>query len=93
MNRLEGLRLILMDGTTLENATAGSAGGFLWCMVPGMTMAQAASVFFDPEKTGHIVFQYGEMSDEYDGYTTCTAIMTDTGGNISVSLTRGNVNV
>ena len=89
---MEGLRLILMDGTILENATAGSAGSFLWCNVPGMTMAQAAAVFLDPEKTGHIVFQYGEMTDEYDGFTNCTALM-ETGGNISVSLTRGNVNV
>ena len=90
---MEGVRLILMDGTVLENATAGSASGVLWCMIPGMTMEQAAAVFLDPNKTGHIVFQYGDMEDEYNGFTTCTALDLDYGDKLSVTLKRGDGNV
>ena len=38
-------------------------------------MQTAAMIAFDAEKTAQIVFQYGEMQDEYDGYTKCTRII------------------
>ena len=88
-----GRRLILMDGTTIEDGGAGSSAGMLWCWVTGMTMPQAAQVFFDPTKTGKIIFEYGEMSDEYDGYTNCTNLFIDGEGKVSVCLTRGASNV
>lgn len=69
-----GQRIILKDGTTLENGRCGYAEGFLWCWVR-MTIQQAAELFFDPEKTGTIIFEYGEMQDEYEGFTSCTRIM------------------
>jgi hypothetical protein len=84
-----GRRLILSDGTVLENGECGYADGRLWCWVSGMTMAEAAEMFFDPGRTDHIVFEYGEMSDEYDGFTTCTGISIDSDGKISVCLTKG----
>ena len=85
---MEGQRLILNDGTTIEPGRAGYAQGFLWLYFVG-TMQQAASLFFDPSKTSRIVFQYGEMQDTYDGFTTCMNIGADVDGNISVCMTKG----
>lgn len=83
-------KLILMDGTVIENGTAGYDQGFLWCYLRGYTITQAAQIFFDPSKTGKIIFQYGEMSDEYDGFTNCTAILIDADGVVSVCLEGGH---
>ena len=88
-----GQRLILMDGTTIENGTAGYSQGVLCCWFTGYTLPQAAQMFLDPAKTGRIVFEYGQMSDNYEGFTNCTYLMIDSDGKVSVCLTRGNVNV
>lgn len=87
---MEGQRLILMDGTIIENGRCGYADGRLWCWVTGYTMQQAAGIFFDPDKTGEIVYQYGEMSDRYEGFTVCTNLFIDNDGQVSVCLVRGN---
>lgn len=88
-----GRRLILMDGTTLEDGRCGLADGHLWCWITGMTMMQAAMIFLDPTKTGEIVFEYGEMSDTYENYTNCTNLSIDNDGKVSICLTRGAANV
>ena len=85
---MEGRRLILNDGTTIENGEAGCADGSLWCYLPGYTMQQAASLFFDAAKTAKIIFQYGNMEDEYNGYTNCVTITT-AGGMTSVCMKKG----
>jgi hypothetical protein len=77
----------------IEDGAAGSSAGNLWCWLSGYTMQQAAQIFFDPSKTGKIIFEYGEMSDEYDGFTNCTNLFIDGDGKISVCLTRGSTNV
>lgn len=87
---MDGRRLILMDGTTIENGTAGYADAHLWCRVSGFTMPQAAQIFLDPAKTGRITFEYGEMSDVYDGFTNCTSIFIDADGIISACMVRGD---
>lgn len=84
---MEGLRLILNDETVIENGRAGYSSGFLWLWMPGLTMQDAAMIAFDAEKTEKIVFQYGEMSDEYEGFTRCTRIMEEE-FEIAVCLTR-----
>ena len=86
---MEGQRLILNDGTTIENGSAGYSDGFLWLWFAGFTMQQAATMFFDAAKTERIVFQYGEMQDEYTGFTTCRTLMVDTDGKISVCMVKG----
>jgi hypothetical protein len=86
---MEGQRLILKDGTRIEDGTAGLADGFLWLYFAGWTMQEAAMMAFNPEKTGTIWFQYGEMEDEFVGYTDCVSIM-ERGAEISVCLKRGN---
>lgn len=86
---MEGRRLILNDGTEIENGSAGYAAGSLWCRLPGYTMQQAAVVFFNPDITAVILFQYGEMEDRYEGFTNCEAIMTEADGKVSVCMTKG----
>ena len=83
-----GRRLILMDGTQIEDGSCGYADRRLWCYVKNYTMPQAAQVFLDPSKTGKIIFQYGDMSDEYDGFTYCTNIFLDE-DQVSVCLRKG----
>lgn len=84
-----GERLILTDGTIIENGQAGYSSGRLWLWVTDMTMIQAATIFMDTEKTGYIEYQYGEMSDTYEGYTSCRNIFIDDDGKISICLVRG----
>ena len=85
---MEGRRIILNDGTTLEGGEAGYSQGFLWIYLHGYTMMQAAMLFFDPEKTARIVFQYGEMENTYEGFTNCININIDVDGRLSVCMTR-----
>lgn len=82
------IRLILNDGTIIENGWAGLADGFLWLWLPGWTIQQAAAVAFDPSRTGKIVYQYGEMQDEFEGFTNCTNLMQGD-GEAAVCLTKG----
>ena len=83
---MRGIRLILNDGTVIENGRAGYSEGLLWCYMTGYTMQEAASLFFDRSKTARIVFQYGEMQDEYEDYTDCINIRIDTDGEVAVCL-------
>ena len=69
--KMYGTRLVMKDGTRIEDGRAGSADGALWCYFAGYTMAQAAAIFLDPQKTEEITFEYGEMKDKYEGFTEC----------------------
>ena len=71
---MDGIRLILNDDTVIEDGRAGYSSGFLWLWMPGLTMQTAVMIAFDAEKTQHIVFQYGDMQDEYEGFTRCIRI-------------------
>ena len=86
---MRGQRLILNDGTVIENGRAGYSQGFLWLFLTGYTLPQAAGLFFDAEKTAKIIFQYGEMEDEYDGYTSCIRLLIDNDGLVSVCMEKG----
>lgn len=88
--RRTGRRLILADGTTIENGEAGYAEGFLWCYFSGMTLTDAAAIFLDAEKTARIRFEYGEMADEYEGFTTVRVMRTDADGEVSICLEKGD---
>lgn len=86
---MTGRRLILADGTKLEEAEAGYASGNLWCWIPNCSMATAFGLFTNPNRTRKIIFQYGEMQDEYNGFTTCTNVSVDPDGRASVCMTKG----
>ena len=85
---MNGRRLILKDGTTIENGEAGYADGKLWVWLPDFTMQSAAAIAFDATKMDKIIFQYGEMSDEYDNFTNCISIMLSD-ERVAVCMTRG----
>lgn len=85
----DGQRVVLNDGTVIENGAAGYAEGHLWIRLPGFTMQQAANIAFDSNKTQRIVFQYGDMEDVYEGFTTCVNINVNIDQMASVCLTKG----
>lgn len=89
---MTGRRLILNDGTSLENCEAGLTPTSLWLYLKGVTMQRAADTFFDSRKTSKIVFQYGEMQDVYEGYTNCSTITEDEAGDVSVCMKKGTDN-
>ena len=74
MKQTHGHRLILADGTEIENGRAGYNAGFLTLWLPGYTMAEAGAIAFNPLKMDQIVFQYGEMEDFYEHFTTCRTL-------------------
>ena len=90
MQEKTGQRLILADGTRIEDGTAGYADGFLWCYLQGLSMMEAGALFFDPAKTSEIIFEYGEMQDVYHGMTQCRIIRMDTDGQIAVCMAKGD---
>lgn len=84
-----GRRLIFQDGTTIEDAHCGYSDGNVWCWFPNYTMQAAAAILFDPQKTGVIVFEYGNMTDRYEDFTVCTTIFIDGDGTVSGCLKKG----
>lgn len=85
---MDGQRLIFDDETVIEDGRAGYSDGFLWLWMPGLTMQTAAMIVFDAEKTARIVFQYGEMQDEYEGFAKCIRIIEEE-NEIAVCMTKG----
>lgn len=86
-------RLILNDGTVINDGRCGYADARLWCWIMGYTMSEAAGIFFDASKTERIVYEFGEMTSEYDGFTECVSLNINEDGQVSVCLKRGGVNV
>lgn len=84
-----GRRLILNDSTIIEDGEAGYSQGALWLWFGGYTLPEAAGIVFSPGKTAKICFQYGEMEDEYTGFTECISLQIDSEGRISACLTKG----
>ena len=83
------MRVILNDGTILEDAAAGYSAGNLWITLHGMTLQEAAGIFFDTTKTAVIVYNYGDMFDRFEGFTVCVSLSVDVDNVVSVCLTRG----
>ena len=86
---MEGHRVILNDGTVLENGNAGYAEGFLWLWITGLTIQQVAAIVFDSSKTSKIVYQYGDMEDNYNGFTDCVALNINYDGIVAACLKEG----
>ena len=86
---MEGRQIVLNDGTVIPDGEAGYSEGFLWCWFTGYTIQQAASMFFDANKTSRIVFQYGDLADTYEGFTACVNLGVNADGRVSVCLTEG----
>ena len=89
MSEYISTKIVLNDGTEIEDGRAGYAEGFLWCYLTGYTMQRAASLFFDVNKTERIVFEYGAEQNIYEGFTECINININVDGIVSVCLTKG----
>lgn len=89
---MTGRRLILNDGTILENCEAGLTPTSLWLYLKGVPIQEATFTFYDDSKTAKIVFQYGEMQDVYEGYTDCSIIKENEVGDVSVCMKKGTDN-
>ena len=85
---MEGRRLILNDGTVIEDGEAGCSGASLWCWFRGYTLQKASQLFFNKKKTAVIRFQYGDMEDTYTGFTECVNLSIDSDGKISVCMVK-----
>ena len=84
------MNLILKDGTVIEGGSAGlSSNNNLWLWFRGYTLQQTAMMMFDPSKTGKIIAQHGQTSDEFFGYTDCIDLSMNRNGEISVCLRKG----
>ena len=83
------MRLRLNDDTILENASAGYADGALWITLTGMTLQEAASIFFDTGKTAVIVVEYTDTEDRYEGFTNCVNLWIDSDGIVRICMVRG----
>ena len=84
---MTGRRIKLHNGVTYEDSTCGYADGFLWCFIAGYTMQEVAGVFFDHQATSVILFEYGELADRYEGYTS-VAFMKATENGCDICLVR-----
>lgn len=79
--------VVLADGTKLyTDEGAGAASGALWCWLHDITIAEAAALFLDPEKTRVIKFVYGQYMDVFEGFTTVLCFQkTERGANVQLT--------
>lgn len=75
-----GRRIVLKDETVFEDSSAGYADGRLWVWLTGISLMDALPIMTDAEKTAVIVFDYGEMTDIYEGFTEVCVIQQDGDG-------------
>ena len=87
---MEGRRVVMADGTELLNAEIGYANRHIWCYLKDITLPMAYDLFSDPQKTGALVFDYGDMQDVYEGFTELHAIQKSEDG-VDVRLDKPEV--
>lgn len=81
-------RLILADGTVLENSECGYYEHELHCWIKDRTMAEVFELFSDPNKTAFISYTYRDYTQIYRGFTEMFLIR-KTEDCIDVRLTGG----
>lgn len=71
-------RLILKDGTILDNCECGYSSKNLWCFLSGIPFGQAFQYFSGPDKFETVTFEmtFGDITDiiEYSGFEQITAV-------------------
>ena len=74
---MDGRRVILNPGTNeirLEGANAGQTEVSLWLYIPNMTLEEVFRIVIVPENLQTIRYEYGEMAEEYTGYTRVSVV-------------------
>lgn len=86
--------ITLNNGAEYPVRWCGMSSGIITTelMDDAMTMTEAATAFSDAEATGKITYQYGEMADDFEGYTQLILIQDQRwqGGGIMIQLRREN---
>ena len=80
-------RLILNDGTIIENGDAGYASGTLCLWIPG-TIADVAAICTNPAKMSRVTLQTDYETETYEGYTDCRSLSVNDGV-VSVCMAKG----
>ena len=84
----------LANGAEYPVKWCGMSSGILIAelMNNTMTMVEVATAFSDAEATATITYQYGEMTDVYEGYTQLILVQDQRwqGGGIMIQLRREN---
>ena len=73
---MEGRRIVMADGTELIDSTIGYSDGHIWCFLVNISFSTAYELFSDAQKTGTLIFDYGDMQDVYEGYTKVHTVKT-----------------
>lgn len=85
---MDGHRLVFDDGSAYENGRAGYSGGLLWLWIPNMQFWDGCDLARDANKMRRVTFQYGDMEETYEGFTTCTGVLQDA-TEVSLRMTKG----
>ena len=71
-------KLILADGTVLNNCECGYSNRNLWCFLTGIPFGEAFQYFSSPEKYKSVTFvmKFGDITDSitYSGFEQITAV-------------------
>lgn len=71
-------RLILKDGTVLNNCECGYYNRSLWCYLKGYSFSEAFQLFSDPDNFETVIFEYGTKDYykriSYSGFESITAV-------------------
>ena len=91
------VRLILHDGTVLNNCECGYYKKNLWCYLKGISFSDAFRYFSDPEAYYSVTFDMGFQPAfferiVYTGFTDMTAIQKEE-DRISVRLEGDNITI
>ncbi len=72
-------RLILADGTVLEDCECGYDSKSLWCFLKGISFSEAFQIFSGPDKFNKIIFEldYDTIIDRiiYTGIEQITSVV------------------
>lgn len=72
-------RLILTDGTVLEDCDCGYSNKTLWCFLKGILFGEAFQYFSSPKKFQTVIFEleYMDFIDhfEYSGFEAITSVV------------------
>lgn len=84
-------RVILADGTVINDCTIGITASGIWINARGMDIVRAAQLFSDPKRTQTMRFEYGDMYDEVEGFTQVSVFNCDDPQVIKIRMVGGTV--
>lgn len=71
-------RLILADGTILDDCDCGYSEKQLWCFLRNLTLVEAFQIFSNPQKVSTVTFEYGAdpeiVKTTYIGFSNIKSI-------------------